>query len=724
MFGRLKCKEGSRIFRQPQAMIESLEPRQLLSAAIESAISANSQASAAVTSVSTSVSGYTPAQIKKAYGFDQISFGNVAADGKGQTIAIVDAYNDPNILADLKVFDMQFGIADPPSLKIVNQAGGSALPATDSGWAGEIALDVEWAHAIAPGASILLVEARSDSTDDLMAGLKYARSAPGVSVVSMSWGGSEYFSWGGSESTTQTTYDQYFTTPSGHQGVTFVAAAGDGGTRSGVLWPASSPNVLSVGGTTLNLQSDGTYSSETAWSGTSGGYSQVESEPSYQQNVQSTGARSVADVSYDANPSTGFAVYDSLPDQGESGWQDVGGTSAGTPQWAALIAIADQGRVVTGLGTLSGASQTLPLLYALYSSSYASSFNDITSGGSGGYRFRWGGGGNSGSSASTGYDTLTGLGTPKAAAVVNALVGKAITSSGSTGSSGSTSSGSGSTGSGSSGSGSTSSGSGSSSATGGSDATTTGSTDVAITSQLPASPLVAMALSVSSVNFVAGEAGWMKLRLVNVDESKINGPASVTVYASSDSTLSTADAAASTVSIPRLTLASGASKVVKIRFTLPSDLAPGSYELIASVTADDTATAPANAVSPSAVSVSPGSVDLAVTYPGTSVLVHPGKGATAVITLENIGNLSAVGTVTLSLYASADQTLGSSDVLLATLPNVKVNIRPGRSLTLHVRFNAPDRAGGTYNLIASMDALTSPLDSNPSNDLTVIGTRS
>src|SRR5579884_913093 len=193
------------------------------------------------------VSGYSPQQVRHAYGFDQVSFsgGKVAADGTGQTVAVVDAYNDPRIASDLATFDRQFGLAAPPSFRIVNQTGGSGLPQTDSGWSSEISLDVEWAHAIAPKANLLLVEANSDSLDDLLTGVNYARRAAGVSVVSMSWGGGEF--WG------QTQYDGVFTTPAGHGGVTFVAASGDQGSFWGPEWPASSPNVLAVGGTSLGL---------------------------------------------------------------------------------------------------------------------------------------------------------------------------------------------------------------------------------------------------------------------------------------------------------------------------------------------------------------------------------------------------------------------------------------------------------------------------------------
>ena len=358
-------------------LVEVLECRTLLSVAGYAATHRlHSDLVVNPAATSSSVDGYTPSQIRKAYGFDQISFGSggsVAADGRGQTIAIVDAFNDPNIAADLNTFDAQFGLP-AADLKVVNQTGGTKLPSTDAGWAGEIALDVEWAHAIAPAASIVLVEANSDTITDLMAAVDTARHMAGVSAVSMSWGGSEFFNWGGfgGESQTQLQYDKIFTTPAGHQGVTFIAAAGDSGQSNGVQWPASSPNVVAVGGTALiTSDSSGTYFSEDPWrgfrDGTSGGFSQVESEPSWQQTAQQSGARSTPDVGYNADPNTGFAVYDSVPDGGHTGWDVVGGTSAGSPQWAALVAIANQGRALAGQGTLDGTSQTLPALYSVYS---------------------------------------------------------------------------------------------------------------------------------------------------------------------------------------------------------------------------------------------------------------------------------------------------------------------------------------------------------------------
>ena len=258
----------------------------------------------------------------------------------------------------------------------------------------ETSLDVEWAHAIAPGANILLVEANSSSLSDLLTAVNYARNAPGVSVVSMSWGAGEFQG--------ETSFDSYFTTPAGHAGVTFVGSSGDSGAPS--LWPALSSNVLAVGGTTLSVTSSGGYINETAWSGSGGGYSLYESEPLYQRSVQASGVRTGPDVAYDANPNTGFYVYDTM---GASGWYDVGGTSAGAPQWSALIAIADQGRALSGQATFSGVQSQI---YSLPSSD----FHNITSG-SNGY------------SAHAGYNLVTGRGSPVANLVIAGLVGNVST---------------------------------------------------------------------------------------------------------------------------------------------------------------------------------------------------------------------------------------------------------------------------------------------------------
>jgi hypothetical protein len=344
--------------------------------------------------------GFTPTQIEQAYGINLINFNGTAGTGAGTTIAIVDAYNDPTIANDLKQFDAAFGLTNP-NFSVINENGGTSLPTSDTGWSQETSLDVEWAHAIAPGANIVLVEANSASYSDLMTAVQTAAKQPGVVAVSMSWGGGEFSG--------ETTYDSNFKTPSGHGGVTFIASSGDAGAP--VSYPAASPNVLSVGGTTLSLTSTNSILSEAGWSGSGGGISTVESQPSYQKGVvtQSTTRRTNPDVAYDASPNTGFPVYNSYSFP-TSPWQEFGGTSDAAPQWAAIIAIADQGRALAGLGSLDGATQTLPKIYSVSSAD----FHDVTSGTSTGSPHY---------SAAAGYDLVTGRGSPVANKLVADLVG-------------------------------------------------------------------------------------------------------------------------------------------------------------------------------------------------------------------------------------------------------------------------------------------------------------
>ncbi len=341
--------------------------------------------------------GFTPQQIRTAYAIDQVEFGAAMGDGAGETIAIVDAYDDPALVdstsanfknSDLAQFDKLFGLPDPPSFKKLGQDGSTDLPGTDpSGeWEMEEALDVEWAHAIAPAASIVLIECDSAGLESLLnGGVITAASLPGVSVVSMCFGSSEFAS--------EQSFDGDLTTPSGHQGVTFVASTGDSGSPG--EYPACSPNVVAVGGTSLYVNGNNTYQSEVGWSCSGGGTSAYESEPTYQQGVQDTGKRTIPDVAFDADPNTGVQFYDSY-DQANPCLR-MGGTSLAAPCWAGLIAIADQGCVAAGGTTLDGPSQTLPALYSLPSGA----FHDITSG-------------CNGNQAAPGYDMVTGLGSPEA----------------------------------------------------------------------------------------------------------------------------------------------------------------------------------------------------------------------------------------------------------------------------------------------------------------------
>lgn len=343
--------------------------------------------------------GLTPAQVRHAYRFDQTYFKvrnhSVSADGCGQIIAVVDAYDAPNINSDFKVFSNTFGLPTRigRNRSILIKATPFGTPQADRDWAMEISLDVQWAHAIAPQARILLVEAASANTADLLDAINYARNQPGVTAVSMSWGGDE--------SPFETYNDPYLTTPRAHiggggirGGITFVTSSGDNGAPA--VWPAVSPNVIAVGGTTLSLSSSNNWKSEVAWAGSGGGPSQFEPTPTH-----------APDVAYDADPQTGFAIYDSTrTSSGNSGWMKIGGTSAGAPQWAALVAIANQGRALLGKASLDGPSQTITALYNLSSLD----FHDITQG-------------NNGYAAGPGYDYVTGLGTPFADRVIKDLAG-------------------------------------------------------------------------------------------------------------------------------------------------------------------------------------------------------------------------------------------------------------------------------------------------------------
>jgi subtilase family serine protease len=238
----------------------------------------------------------------------------------------------------------------------------------NTNWGLEIALDVQWAHAIAPNAKILLVEARSNSISDLLSAVNYAKGRSDVVAISMSWGSSEFSS--------ESSYDTYLTSS---YGAAFFASSGDNG--AGTCWPSVSSKVISVGGTTLSF-ANGAVSSETAWSGSGGGVSTYISKPTYQSGV-SYSKRAIPDVSYNADPNSGFAVYDSYG----YGWVVVGGTSAGAPQWAAIYSL--------------GLTATATNIYNAYGQAglYGADFRDVISG-SNGY------------SAGVGYDLATGVGSP------------------------------------------------------------------------------------------------------------------------------------------------------------------------------------------------------------------------------------------------------------------------------------------------------------------------
>ena len=282
------------------------------------------------TFATSSPTGLSPATIKTVYSFPLSS-----TAGAGKTIAIVDAYDDPTAENDLNVFSSTFDL--PPCTTLngcfqkVNQTGGTSYPRKDAGWALEISLDIQWAHAIAPGANILLVEATTNSFANLLAAEDYAKTH--AQYVSNSWGASEFSG--------ETSYDSHFATP--NNTVSFFVSSGDSGLPAD--YPSASPNVISVGGTTLHF-SGTTFTSETGWSSGGGGCSVYENATSAQTTgqVNCGGKRATPDVSLDADPASGVSVYDSTRYQGQQGWFKVGGTSASSPMWAARSA--DAGTVV------------------------------------------------------------------------------------------------------------------------------------------------------------------------------------------------------------------------------------------------------------------------------------------------------------------------------------------------------------------------------------------
>jgi len=314
--------------------------------------------------------GLSPATIRAAYG--------LPSSGGYGTIAIIDAYDNPKAEADLNVFSAQYGL---PACTTANGCFEKHKMTTkirgDQGWGLEIALDVQVAHAIAPDAKILLVEAKSASGTDLLAAVDYARNRSDVVAISMSWGGGEFSS--------EALYDSYFTSA---YGATFFASSGDSGT--GASWPASSPNIVSVGGTTLVL-SGGVLTGEVAWDGSGGGVSAYQPAPSYQTAYGLTGNRAIPDVSANADPASGYSVYDSYGYAGQSGWFQVGGTSGSCPLWA-------------GIKSLGLSADNAAFYEDATGPDYATYFRDITSGSNGACGAIC--------DASAGYDHVTGLGSP------------------------------------------------------------------------------------------------------------------------------------------------------------------------------------------------------------------------------------------------------------------------------------------------------------------------
>ncbi len=324
----------------------------------------------------TTPSGYGPADLRAAYNIPALS-----NTGPIPTVAIVDAFDNPNAEKDLAVYRDHFNL--PPCttangcFKKVNQDGiQGSYPRANIGWAQEISLDLDMVSAICPGCHILLVEAKTNSFANLAKAVDYAASVQGVVAISNSYGGSEFSG--------ETIYeDTYFN----HPGIAITVSSGDSG--YGVQFPASSQYVTAVGGTTLKAASNSRGWTETAWSSAGSGCSAYIPKPSWQTATADCANRTVADVSAVADPKTGVAVYDSFH---AGGWLVFGGTSVGAPIIAAVYALAGNIDTTNYDGS--------------YPYGHTGRLNDVTSGSNGSC------GGSYLCTAGTGYDGPTGLGTP------------------------------------------------------------------------------------------------------------------------------------------------------------------------------------------------------------------------------------------------------------------------------------------------------------------------
>jgi len=323
--------------------------------------------------------GMAPNQIRAFYGVP-----DTATTGSG-VIVIIDAYDYATALSDFNVFSSQFGLplesstsATASTNKVFQVVYASGKkPKANAGWGQEAALDIEWAHAMAPYAKIVLVEANSNSNADLYKAVDVAAAIAGVKQVSMSWGGSE--------TSSETSYDTHFN----KTGPIFFASSGDTGGK--VIYPSCSQYVVAVGGTSVATNSAGSWTGESAWSSGGGGTSAYVPKPSWQVGVSGTGTRrSVPDISSDADPNTGVAVYDSTAYQGYKGWMVFGGTSVSSPCMAGMLNASGE--------TYTSTTSFLTNLYINFKNT-PSRFRDITTG-------------SNGFAAGVGWDSATGVGTP------------------------------------------------------------------------------------------------------------------------------------------------------------------------------------------------------------------------------------------------------------------------------------------------------------------------
>jgi len=369
-----------------------------------------------------------PAQIRAAYGIDTLARRGIT--GKGRTIAIVVSFGSPTLRADLHTFDAAFGLPDP-HLQILAPLGMRRPP--DAGWVGETTLDVEWAHAVAPGARIVVLESPVDETEGVQGLPEFLTLERDVlqhhlaDVISQSWDATENTLFDAAGRAIVARLHALYV-DAARQGVTVLAASGDDGTTGPDLsvknmypypvaqYPASDPYVLAVGGTRLLYNAAGRLSGETAWTGSGGGVSNLFPEPAYQRALPSAtqrllgGRRGIPDVAYDAAAESPVLVLQ------DGKWGLAAGTSAAAPQWAGLIALADQA-AGHDLGLVNTA------LYRLAASPrYSAVLHDITSGRSAGPTRGPGESAALSPVAGPGWDIPTGLGSPRADGLVRALV--------------------------------------------------------------------------------------------------------------------------------------------------------------------------------------------------------------------------------------------------------------------------------------------------------------
>jgi subtilase family serine protease len=322
--------------------------------------------------VTATPSGYGPSDLRSAYAL-------TATGSTSTTVAIVDAYDDPNAASDLTHYRSQYGLptcATGCFTKVGQSGSSTALPRANGGWAQEISLDLDMASAICPNCKILLVEASSSSLANLGAAVNRA-ALMGATVISNSYGGGE--------SSADTSYDTSYYR---HPGIPITVSSGDSG--YGVEYPAASQYVTAVGGTSLRRDSSTRGWGETVWSGAGSGCSRYDPKPSWQTDTGCS-MRTVADVSAVADPATGVAVYDSLRYQGVSGWMVFGGTSVASPIVASVYALAGNAGAVN---------------YGSYPYSRTGNLFDVTSGSNGSC------GGSYLCTGGPGFDGPTGLGTP------------------------------------------------------------------------------------------------------------------------------------------------------------------------------------------------------------------------------------------------------------------------------------------------------------------------